>query len=308
MCSIDILMATYNGEKFVDKQILSIIAQTFTNWRLIVHDDGSTDKTCQIIKDFARKDVRIVFVDDDYVLKKAGLHFLYMLRFSSAPFICFCDQDDIWLENKLEKMLDCISKTDDSKAQVVFSDAYLYYNNIKNRRIAGKLLFSKPKSLKEILFTNGGIHGSASIFNAKMREVLSVIAGCDVMHDHILTLIGCSFGGISFLEEKLFLYRQHSCNVTGNMEVNFFKRLYYAFARKGKFVLSQDTISAVHKFVRIYEKELSNSDRYLIIRYIELSELDVVNRFLRILLDGYSLNNSRIHLWVKLLTRRFVSK
>lgn len=308
MSRIDILMATYNGENYVDKQIFSIMSQTFKDWRLIIHDDGSTDNTVRIVRQFCDLDNRILFLEDGCLFRSPGKHFLYLLQFSKAPYICFCDQDDIWLENKLEVMYQYIQKLDISKPQVVFSDAYLFYTKGIKRIIGGHLLVCRPHSLKESLFINGGIHGSASMFNYKMREYLSLDYGCDIMHDHILTLIGCSFGSISFIEEKLFLYRQHDTNVTGNLEVNIFKRLLNAFFHKGKYTLSFHTLKAVNAFYRVNEQFLENKDCRLINYFNKLEKLDPFRRIFVILYCGFSLNNSYAQLFIKVLTRKFLKE
>ena len=91
---VDILMATYNGEKYIAEQIASILAQTTHNWRLLIHDDGSTDKTTEICKQFAAKDERIQFVDDG----KSGLgvarNFVHLLQYVHAPYAMYCRSEE----------------------------------------------------------------------------------------------------------------------------------------------------------------------------------------------------------------------
>lgn len=304
---IDILLATYNGEKYIDSQILSILSQTFQHWRLIIHDDGSSDNTVSIIKKYTKFDNRIVFIDDDCKMRDPGKHFIYMLRFSSSPYICFCDQDDIWFEYKLERMLNVINQCDNTKPQVVFSDAYLYYS--KERKMGGKLLVTRPNNLKQSLFINGGIHGSASIFNKLMKEKLNDFCADSVaMHDHILTLIGCTYGQTSYMSEKLFLYRQHANNVTGNMEVSPIKRTINAFRSiSQKYVLNLNTIQSVHAFLDTYDNELDEDDKILLIHYIHLTQMKPIRRFFSIIYNRYSLNGSKTRLWIKILTRKYLS-
>lgn len=306
MSRIDILMATYNGEKYISAQIHSILYQSYSNWNLIIHDDGSTDKTVEIVKGFCKIDTRISLVEDNFKVQNAAIHFMYMLHFSNAQYICFCDQDDIWLDKKLETMFNTIQATNNAIPQVVFSDAYLLHDD--SNLIDGKLLFVKPTKLKEILFTNGGIHGSASMFNAKMKECLDVKHTYVAMHDHLLTLIGCSFGQISYLNQKLFLYRQHQRNVTGNMNTSVFTRLKQAFGKSShKYILSDKTIKGVKSFREVYFKNLALQDTFVLDNYIALIEYNTLRRFFTIVLHGYSLSHSRLHLWIKILTRQFVN-
>lgn len=304
MRDIDILMATYNGARYIKQQILSIISQTYGNWRLIIHDDGSTDDTINIIKSFCDLDERIILIEDGKTFQQPGVHFIYLLSFVEAPYVCFCDQDDIWFENKLETMLGVISNKDPFIPSVVFSDAYLYY---PHNSITGTIISVRPRQLKDILFTNGGIHGSASIFNKKMSEVLSRNFEYNIMHDHILTLIACSFGDIDFVNDKLFLYRQHSNNVTGNVAPNKISRVYNAFRDiKNKYVLSRETINTIKEFYNIYNEYLSPNDRQLLNQYFETINFKGLKRILSIIINGYSICNSKIHLLIKVLTRKFL--
>lgn len=308
MQKIDILLATYNGGKYIEEQISSIIAQSYGDWRLFVHDDGSTDNTISVVEKIASKDSRIELIKDGFLAKNAGTHFLYMLHFSDAPFVCFCDQDDIWAENKLETMLGVIEKKDNTKAQVVFSDAFLFKQSIEDTY--GKLLFSRPENLKELLFINGGIHGSASMFNAQMREQLKYsfenIKGAKSMHDHFLTLIGCSFGEVEYLDDKLFFYRQHQNNVTGNMTVTPFKRIRNAFSGNGKYVLAISTIESIKLFHSTYKKNISSDDTTIIDNFVSLGSRTIIIRFFMIAFGGYSISQSKLHLLIKVLTRKFI--
>ena len=303
MAEIDILMATYNGSKYVDKQILSILAQDFNEWRLIIHDDGSTDNTLDLIKKYEKIDSRINLISDNQYFHDPAKHFLYILKFASAPFVCFCDQDDIWMESKLRCMHEIISIKDHNIPQVIFSDAYL----LKDGKIGGRLIFSHPHHLNEILFTNGGIHGSASMFNKTMVDFMLKTTETCIMHDHLLTLIGCSIGELTYMTNKLFLYRQHENNVTGNMETNLLKRLIIGIkSSRNGYVLSENTIDGVKFFLEVYKGFLKKKDMSILTDYINLRYKSPVRRFFSIIKNNYTLGDSKLHLYLKILTRRFV--
>lgn len=304
--TVDILMASYNGARYIKSQILSIIAQTYQNWRLIIHDDGSSDDTVEIIKYFCSIDDRIIYMEDGVMLKNAGRHFMYMLKFVEAEYICFCDQDDIWLEDKLSQMRSVLIEKDNSKPQVIFSDAFLYFCD-KNE-IEGNLLSARPRVLKDLLFINGGIHGSASMFNKRMVDCINREFSTIEMHDHVLTFVGCTFGEIDYIEKKLFLYRQHNHNVTGNLSKNKYYRLINAFRGiSSKYVLSCRTIDSLRSLYMAYKTELSLKDSVILDNYFRMLNAHRVKRFILIVKDGYTIANSRCHLWLKILTRRFFS-
>ena len=104
---IDILMATYNGERYISEQIESILNQTYKNWKLYIRDDGSKDNTISIIRDFEKQyPNKIILVKD----KKNGLgakcNFAELMKYSKQEYCMFSDQDDIWIDNKIEKTLE----------------------------------------------------------------------------------------------------------------------------------------------------------------------------------------------------------
>ncbi|WP_228285999.1 glycosyltransferase, partial [Acinetobacter pollinis] len=101
---VDIVMATYNGENYIREQIESIQKQNYEHWHLYISDDASTDGTVSIIKQMASDDSRIRLVSTD---KQGGIiaNFNKALSFSDANYIFLSDQDDIWMEDRLIKML-----------------------------------------------------------------------------------------------------------------------------------------------------------------------------------------------------------
>ena len=101
--SVAILMATYNGEKYLREQIDSLIAQTYRDWTLYIQDDGSKDATLDIIKEYS--DERIVLVDVGLTRQGACMNFMSLLNMVESKYYMFCDQDDVWFVDKIEKEL-----------------------------------------------------------------------------------------------------------------------------------------------------------------------------------------------------------
>jgi rhamnosyltransferase len=102
MEKIDILLATYNGEKYVREQIESILHQTYTNFNLLISDDVSKDSTVSILKEYEQKDSRVkVFVQE----KNLGYirNFEFLLKQVTSNYYMLSDQDDFWLPEKVEK-------------------------------------------------------------------------------------------------------------------------------------------------------------------------------------------------------------
>ena len=100
---IAILMATYNGEKYLREQIDSLLSQSYCDWTLYIQDDGSKDATLDIIKSY--DDERIVLVDVGLTRQGAGMNFMSLLNMVESEYYMFCDQDDVWFGDKIEKEL-----------------------------------------------------------------------------------------------------------------------------------------------------------------------------------------------------------
>lgn len=146
---LDILMATYNGEAYISQQIYSLQQQTFTDWRLLIHDDGSTDRTIEIIRELAATDQRICLIEDGLCFHSAGRNFMHLLSLSTAPFISFCDEDDIWLQDKLSTQMEAIQAEDNNIPQCVYCNAYVY--NVKARQpIGGISILNIVKDLHDV--------------------------------------------------------------------------------------------------------------------------------------------------------------
>ena len=112
--SVLIMMAVYNGEKYIREQIESIINQTYKKWQLIVQDDGSNDDTIVIVKEYCRKDKRISIINNQLCTHGAFINFHILINYCKKlepyDFYMFCDQDDIWHEDKVEKLVESCDK------------------------------------------------------------------------------------------------------------------------------------------------------------------------------------------------------
>lgn len=120
---------------------------------------------------------------------------MHLLSLSTSSYICFCDQDDIWIENKLSTLLNKFKESTIPTALV--SSGYLFQSDTNN--ILGKLNY-RIRNLSELLFVNGGIHGSRCMINSAIREQMLRYSGTLNMHDHLMSQIACSFGNIEYVD------------------------------------------------------------------------------------------------------------
>lgn len=303
MNNIDILMATYNGASYIRTQIQSLQAQTLTDWKLYIHDDGSSDDTMSILKEMKAMDSRINIIEDGIRFHKSGLNFMHLLKFSKAPFCIFCDQDDIWLENKLELMLRFIEAKDNTIPQAVYSNSYVYIPETSD--ISGYATLCFPQKLKDVLFLNCGIQGCALMFNAALRDICKNAPDIVAMHDHVLTVCAATLGELSYLNKRLMLYRRHQSTVTGPTAKKLSDR-YNSFFDRDKTVMSHKHYLALQSLYQKYETYISDDNKKIFSDYFRFEKECRIRRFFHVLAKGYKLYGRTSILAIKVLLRKFV--
>lgn len=223
---IDILMATYNGGQFLAQQLDSIFNQTFTDFKIIVRDDGSTDDTLDILSNYQQLyPNKIVILQD--TLKNLGpcQNFGTLMQHSTAPYSAFCDQDDIWLSQKLEKniaLLQAIENEDKQTPCLIFSDMQSIddNDNLLHSSVWEWLhLHPEYTSLNRLLVQNIP-HGCTMLFNKALREITLPLPSEAILHDHWLMLTVSLFGKTRFSRETLVQLRSHTGNVTRNIHTS----------------------------------------------------------------------------------------
>jgi len=207
---VSIIMPAYNAERFIGDAIRSVLEQTYTDWELIVVDDGSTDSTATIIRHLESHDSRI-----HYVFQKNGLQGKARntgIEKSTGSFIAFLDSDDLWIPTKLEKQTEAIAK---KNADVVFSDAYLITDEECNNETTLKSAigqFSGRDFFDSLVLHNQipvltVLLNRAALAKVGLFEEGEPFQGCE---DYDLWLrlakAGCVFYGMS---EALARYRRH---------------------------------------------------------------------------------------------------
>ncbi|WNY99519.1 glycosyltransferase family 2 protein [Sulfurospirillum sp. 'SP'] len=211
--TIDILMATYNGGKYLSEQFDSIVNQTHKDWKLIIHDDGSSDNTVYIIKQYMlRYPEKIILIDNDVYTGEAKNNFAYLMQFSSSQYITLCDQDDVWFPHKLEMMISLLQKYDLVMSDVIIVDEV---KNLLNESFY-KLNHSKRGFLNNLV--HNSYIGCAMAFNRKIYESAMPIPKNIPMHDWWIGLVAEIFGSVIFTDDKLMYYRRHNTNASQTSE------------------------------------------------------------------------------------------
>ncbi|MGN0317379.1 MAG: glycosyltransferase [Lachnospira sp.] len=205
---ISVVICTYNGEKYIGAQIESILTQTLLPNEIVVGDDGSTDNTLRRIENLRsrieEKGIRLTIYQNNHL----GAHGNFKATFPKAigEWIAPCDQDDIWLPEKLEKCAEMMKEGVD----VVYCDEYILH---ENGDITENII-QKPNSVLDQLF---GTHlaGHLLLLRRELLEVYGVAP--EITFDYGLTIAASCRDSIAHVEEKLCYWRRHDYVVTTSM-------------------------------------------------------------------------------------------
>lgn len=283
-----ILLASYNGEKYISEQLDSIINQTYKNWELIIRDDGSKDETVTILNKYEKKDERIKILRDD----KGNLGFLKnfeeLLFNAKEEFVLFSDQDDFWLKNKLEKFVEKIRDLDE---KVLSKPLLVHCNSLvcdeKLEIIKEKFIDSKiaKKNNSNIYFFEYIVQGSTSMVNKKMiRESLPFLKSV-TLHDRYFHLLSQFLGTRVFIDESLVKYRQHERNEIGaNRSIikNIMsKKYFYVEDRKlieeikEKYIkyLRKRDLNDIEKYLEVTDRNKNRLERFWLSKYFQMKLL-----------------------------------
>lgn len=219
---IDILLSTYNGEKYLNEQIISIQNQSEKDWRLLVRDDGSSDNTLRLLESFASQDKRIILIKDDKGNLGVMRSFEILLVQSNADYIMFADQDDVWLANKIrdtwEAMLTVERKTSNIPL-LVFTDVCVVDAGLKEIHPSfisrERYDVTKVNDIYKLVISNC-IMGCTVMINSKAREKVLPFSRYALMHDWWIGLVVANYGKNIFLDKVTSLYRQHENNQVGS--------------------------------------------------------------------------------------------
>ena len=221
---VEILMATYNGEAYVRAQIDSILAQTDGRWHLTVSDDGSTDGTPAILDEYARRyPDRITRYRSGRRFGGACGHFLHLMSRCDAPYMLFCDQDDVWRPEKVGRMLAALEAIGADTPGLVFSDLMPVDDEL--RPIADSMMAYQDQRAEGLdyraLLMQNVVTGGAMGVTRALKELAGNVADeRDIlMHDGWLAALAARFGRIEYIPEALSLYRQHGDNSVGARDV-----------------------------------------------------------------------------------------
>lgn len=206
---VSIILTTYNGGQFLEEQLASLFQQTYPNIEIIAVDDGSTDHTVSILHRQAQQHACLKVFQNEQNLGFIK-NFERGCRLSSGHFLAFCDQDDYWMPDKIEKMVAAIGHAPMIYCDSILCDANLQslHINISDRVIG--IPVTSP--LQQAVF--GRIYGHAILFTRELFQKADPFFDV-ITHDWWISYMATLHGGIAYLPQPLILYRQHASNVYG---------------------------------------------------------------------------------------------
>ena len=225
---VEILMAVYNGEAFLSEQIDSILAQSDPRWHLTLSDDGSTDRSPEIIDGYAaRHPDRIARHRSGRQFGSARDHFFYLMGRSRAHYLLFCDQDDVWAPEKVARTRQALEAAEARRGAdtpiLVFSDQTP--TDARLNPLAPSLMRYQKQyfgdfDYRAILMQNV-VTGGAMGINRALADLGGRGAGVPevLMHDWWLAAAAARFGEIVYIDQCLGVYRQHGENEVGAKHV-----------------------------------------------------------------------------------------
>lgn len=291
---VTILMSTYNGERFLAEQIESIRQQTYTDWQLLIRDDGSKDRTCEIIQDFCQKDNRIHFVNPDSVENLGVIKsFFHLLKHQMSDVYFFSDQDDVWLPEKVEMQLEEAIKYDDNQPLLVYTDLKVVdqeLNVVHESMIRTQSDHANTELLQEL--TENTVTGGVSMINQALADLWTGQEEYDLlMHDWYLALLAAAFGHLVYIDRPSELYRQHSNNVLGartlRKRMQNWIRPYILFAKYWKLI--QDSQEQAKNLLAL---PLTTQNKEMIENFVTIMEVPLTERYKRLRKYGFQKNRA----------------
>ncbi|MCR5700804.1 MAG: glycosyltransferase [Lachnospiraceae bacterium] len=252
---IAILISTYNGDKYIDEQLDSIFAQTYTDFKVYIRDDGSTDKTVDVIEDYMKRNK----LDEKMVLSKGKnigfcASFFELMRAAEGyDYYAFCDQDDVWKPQKLEYAVEWMNANDHTKPILYHSGFEVGNEDLSIRKAYPREKF-KYQFYNSI--TSNIFFGFSVVINETLRDMLLQAEHSNIKyHDWFAAMITAAFGKYHLSNKIEAIHRQYATNAS---PLYFFKKIPHGW----KLLFGEHFYTKqAREFMRLYGDRISEEDR-----------------------------------------------
>ncbi len=279
---VNILLSTYNGERYVSQQVESLLNQTYKNIFIKVRDDGSIDNTVDIISQYISTGNNIEIVKGSNLGVVGSFFDLLYSVGENVEFVAFCDQDDFWHENKIEVAI--------KKLKVFGKNIPTMYCGATRRVDKYLNVIDCSKAPRKPLKTNNSLienvaTGCTIVLNRKAIDlIISKKPNNDsvLMHDYWIYLIVSSFGKVFYDDVPYIDYRQHDNNVVGSQKgIDLWYKRFKRFATGNDQSLSKQA----HEFYVLYGDQLPEEQKKLVLSFLNIA---CSTSFLKRLVHGFN--------------------
>lgn len=204
---ISVAMATYNGERYIKEQLDSIIKNLKENDEIVISDDESTDNTLNIINTMNDSRIKLLNGPKNGVIK----NFENAVKNCTGKYIFLADQDDVWVNNKVETVLEKFEK---EKCEAIVHDACVVNGDMTKIIIPSYFKFRKTKEGRVINIIKPSYLGCCMAFSSQMCKYILPFPNSIEMHDRWIGSVCDMYGKVKFIDESLIKYRRHENNVS----------------------------------------------------------------------------------------------
>ncbi len=270
---VQVLMSTYNGEQYLRCQIDSIINQDYPNISILIRDDGSTDRTVSIIKEYMDEYSNINLIEGNNIGVVASFMELLKCSCQNADFISFCDQDDFWYKEKISRAVNML-KSEKGNATLYFSALDVVDSSLNHPK---KLFLGGVLNINNALVQNVAT-GCTIVINREMRRnILFETRVEDIqMHDWWFYLVALTTGTVLADPEPSMAYRQHLGNVVGmpSNPLKLFRKIKAVYREVSSGIITQQA----KLLLSIHKENISSNDIEIIEGFVDRGK-SIIKRF-----------------------------
>lgn len=287
--NLAILMATYNGEKYIKEQIDSILEQTYQDFHLYIRDDNSTDNTINIINEYLEKyPQKIFFVQDGRTAKGACNNFMFLLEhvynMNKYEMFMFADQDDFWIKDKVELTVNEYNKVVDKNQPIlIHTDLFVVDSNLKlinQSFIKYSDLNASYGKFNNYLIQNN-VTGCTTFVNKSLVKLIDFSIKDICMHDWYFALIASAFGQVIFIDKQTIKYRQHGSNVLGAKEIRGIKGIYYKLIKNNTIKKDLNSVfKQAESFKKSYYNLLKDENKNIIDQFCKIKRVSKIKKLI----------------------------
>lgn len=298
MSDVTIVMSVFNGSKYLEQQLLSLEAQSYNDWKLIVRDNGSTDDTYEILEKFQDRlgEERIELIQEKSTIKEVYNSFMDLMDRVESEYCMFCDGDDFWLPGKIKNALEAIKKMETSYGKLLpllhHTDLTLTDYKLTPKFLSmwtSQRLYPIRNSPIQCLMHSSSI-GNTFIFNRALMEIAKKRPNDIIMHDIYCSTIAALFGRISYSTESQILYRQHFENLCGGESFYNLKNLWKKFnSEKIKTAIYRKSLLAA-EILKLHGDQMKYNDVEVFMTFSSIVDLGWFRRRVSYIKAGAYLN------------------